>query len=470
MEKSKLIGLFKTLTKAELTQLYDFVRSPYFNKNEEVTLLFVYLKSKAPHFPPKSIEKEQVYRKVFPGKVYDRKHLNYLMNFLFKVIEHFLSIQRYQSHPVKPALDLLAAYQEKKLDKHYQFQYRKAAGLLSDQQYLNADTFWCKFQLEGIVENFIDKSSKRDSADHLETLSGAFDDYYFIVKLQFACEMLNRQKSFTVQYQDHFLQEIDQYLFRYVDKMHPIVQLYYHLFRLLNNEENSSLYSPLKAQLVQDQKFLEPSDLKRFYYYLINYCIRKIRNGDRSFINQLLALYEKGIEEEILLENRTLSPWTFKNIVKLGLGTQRYAWTENFIKSYINKLPRTHREDALHYNLANLNFIERKYEEAMVHLNQVEFSDIYYILDAKVLLLKIYYEEAAGEALWALAQSFQTFIRRNKLVNQNVKTVYLNFIQILQKLVRSPFEQDPEELISLIDNTRQLTDREWLVSKTKALI
>ena len=466
MENSKLVLILQQFSKEELSQLYDFVQSPYFNKNEEVVQLYAYLKSKAPHFPPRSIIKEKVYAVVFPNKSYDRKHLNYLMNFLLKVIEQFMAIQKYEQRPFQQAIDLLECFLNPKLSKHYQYQYRKIKNSVDQQKILSTSLLWAKFRLAEIAELHFQTQAKRSHDHRLQELADTLDQYYLVKKLQYGCEMLNREKMITQNYDYHLLDEVVAFL-RQAPSKEPLSKLYFQLFEMLKNEQESQLYNPLESQLLAHQQLLELKDQKTLFNYLINYCIRKIRNGERQFVHTLLDLYVKGIDEAILLENGKLSPWTFKNIVKLGLATKRFEWTESFVKSYLDKLPFSFRDDALHYNMANLNFMKGNYADAMQHLNQVEFSDIYYSLDSKVLLLKMYFEQNEVEALFALGQSFQTYLRRNKTITSNIKSFYLNFIQVLLRISKLPYEGDPKTVIAHIEKTSKITDRDWLLAKVR---
>ena len=464
MENSKLVLILQQFSKEELTQLYDFVRSPYFNKNDEVVQLYAYLKSKAPHFPPRSIIKEKVYSMVFPDKTYDRKHLNYLMNFLLKVIEQFMTIQKYKQRPLHKELDLLECFLNPKLAKHYQYQYRKIKNTIDQQQMLSTSLLWARFRLAEIAELHFQTQAKRSHDHRLQELADTLDQYYVVKKLQYGCEMLNREKMISQNYDYPLLDEVVAFLRKEPSK-EPLSKLYFQLFEMLKNEQESQLYEPLEQQLLAHQPSLQLKDQKTLFNYLINYCIRKIRNGERQFVSTLLELYVKGIDEAILLENGKLSPWTYKNIIKLGLTTKRFEWTESFVKNYLDKLPYSFREDALHYNMANLNFMKGQYTDAMQHLTQVEFSDIYYSLDSKVLLLKMYYEQNEGEALFALGQSFQTYLRRNKTINANIKSFYLNFIQVLLRISKLPYEGNPETIITHLKKTVRITDRDWLLAK-----
>ncbi len=468
MEKSKLITALSTFTKAELSKFKNFVQSPYFNKNDEVTTLFEYLRKYAPHFPVKKIKKEAVYRKLYPGKPFDRGHLNHLMNYLLRLVEQFIALEKFYEEPVKEELELMASCIDRKLDKHYARYEKRAQGLLQHQKERDVAFYNSEWKMAELSAAFFHNQSSRTHDHQVQLLADRLDVFYLVSKLKYSCTMLDRKNSVKLSYEINLIGVLDELILRTEFMDVPAVKVYFYLYAMLKEEENDGHYQTFKNQLERHQSDFSKEDIKELYYWTINYCIRKIRSGNRLFIEELLHLYLNGIEEAILLENGELSPWTFKNIVKLGLGTKRYGWTENFVKAYIDKLPYSFREDALHYNLANLHFIKGAYGAAIAHLNQVEFKDPYYLLDSRVLLLKVYYEEDEIEVMLALAQSFRVFLKRNKVFTNSVKNVYLNFIKILVKLDRLYKERNVEELIETIEQMPSLTDREWLLNKAKA--
>ena len=465
MEKSKLIAALMTFERPELFRLKQFVESPYFNKNQEVIQLYEYLRVYAPHFPNRKIRKENVYHKIFPGRDFDRQHLNHLMNYLLKLVERFLSIEKFSEQPVKGELELLASCIDRKLDQHYQRYEKRATALLEQQKQKDQDYYFFDLKMADLTATFFHNQSIRPHDYRLQVLADRLDIFYLVSKLKYSCAMLDRKNSMAVEYEVNFIQDFEHCIPESSFYEHPAIRIYYLLYSMLREEEHDHHYQQFREWLDRHQDGFSREDVQELYYWAINYCIRKVRSGNRRFIEELLQLYLTGIEETILLENDQLSPWTFKNIVKLGLGTKRFDWTENFVKTYLDKLPPSFREDALHYNMANLHFIRKEYDQAGRHLNQVEFKDIYYLLDSKVLLLKIYYEECEIEPMLALAQSFKVFLRRNKVVTSNVKTVYQNFIKILLKLTRVYKDGNAEELIGKIESMGSLTDREWLLEK-----
>ena len=88
----------------------------------------------------------------------------------------------------------------------------------------------------------------------------------------------------------------------------------------------------------------------------------------------------------------------------------------------------------------------------MLHLREVEFSDIFFALDAKMMLLKIYFDNGDEEPLNSLITSFKAFLKRNRLISDVMRKTYLNFISFLILLLKNG-DEALEELRIQIKNS-----------------
>lgn len=112
-------------------------------------------------------------------------------------------------------------------------------------------------------------------------------------------------------------------------------------------------------------------------------------------------------------------------------------------------------------------------------LREVEFTDIFYNLDAKVMLLKIYYELEEDEAFLSLAASFKIFLSRTRLINENTRNLYMNLLAFTSKLYTmrmkhifrkgKAFQLKLRELKDKTENNSVANSR-WLVGKIEELI
>ncbi|MEM9820764.1 MAG: hypothetical protein AAF985_06820 [Bacteroidota bacterium] len=460
MDNSKLISLLRTFSTKEIREFKDYVASPFFNKNQELVLFYEQLRKLAPKFPLKKIKREVIYQTVFPKQPYDEKHLNYLMSFLLKLAEQYIGYQQYSQQNILKNQHILQSCIERDLEKHYQNIYNKAQAALEKLPYRDHDFYFQQYLLAAIGNRHFKKKRIRKFDPHLQETADYFDWYYLSNKLKLSCEMLDRQKFLSANYQQSLMEEIDQFLTLHpIDNIPPIA-IYYCIFQMLTKEDGSPYFNQLKGLLDQHFHHFQKEEMMEMYLYAINFCIRKIREKKEHYVEETLNLYLKTIEDGLLFENSLLSPWTYKNVVKLGLRLQRFDWTETFILKYNPYIKEDFRSNSLHLNLADLFYYKKDYDQALSNLNKVALSDVFYTLQAKVMLLKIYYETKEEEALYSLIASFRIFLKRNKLISNNVRKTYHNFNHLLHQLLK---ENKLEETRQLIINTQLLTDRQWLL-------
>jgi hypothetical protein len=192
-----------------------------------------------------------------------------------------------------------------------------------------------------------------------------------------------------------------------------------------------------------------------------------MRKGTAGFDAEALDLYVEGLEQQVLLDGDTLSPWTFNNVVKLALRLKRFDWINGFMSAYEAQLPEAFREDVLHYNRAELYYATNALQKAQSALLQVSYSDLNYYLGARVLLAKIYYEMEEIEPLLSLLAAFMIFLKRNRNISNDIRQTCLNFCNILFKIVkRKPGTTD--KIRQRIQSTPLLTERQWLLAQVSA--
>jgi hypothetical protein len=234
---------------------------------------------------------------------------------------------------------------------------------------------------------------------------------------------------------------------------------------MLTKEDAEAEFLKLKA-LLKEYKAVIPIKEKNYpYLFAINYCGAQIRQNNRVYYygNQYLELYLEGLEEKTLYVDNYLSPWSFKNIVKIGLNLKKFDWTTQFIKNYYTQLKDDFQEDAFHFNMADLFYRKQKYQESQKHLMQVQFSDVFYTLGAKSMLIKIYFETDEEEALLSLLASFTIYLKRNKKIANNIKETYLNFTSLLYQLLKAKPDKLPV-VVEKIRNVELLANRKWLLN------
>lgn len=461
MENSKLTSLLRTFSAAEMDRFVKFAHADYHNTNAEILQLLLYLQEQYPDFEASRMEKEVLFNAVFKEAKYDKKQLSYQMNYLLNLAARFLSIEELEKKQELRDCLILNAFVKRNLDKHYNHQYKNLEKTLNTACLDESDAFYYRYLMSDIAVDHFGRRQIRKYDENLQLASNALDDFYFLHKLKYSCEMLNRQAILSDQFSIPFLEEVENYLAKQ-ENLEPLIAIYLQIyFSLLHPEEEQ--HFKLVTQLINAHgASIKKEELRSIYLYAINICARKIRQGKSAYMNIALDLYEEGIKNKSLYDNNYLSHWTYNNVLKLAIRLQRFEWFESFIYTYNRALKPEFQADALQYNLAEYYYQKKDLEQALIHLNKVNFKDINYLLGSRILLIKTFYESDAMDAALSALASFKIYLRRNKQIAASIKKSCLNFCDLLYKITKI-HQPNKEELKEKIASTQPLTERAWLL-------
>ena len=188
-------------------------------------------------------------------------------------------------------------------------------------------------------------------------------------------------------------------------------------------------------------------------------------------MQEYLELCKDLLVNGLMFSDEGLSPWQFKNIIVVALRLGEFEWTENFIHKYNERLPEQYRDNSVTFNLARLNWYQKKYDKVVELLREVEYEDFAYNLGAKSMLLTTYYETDEIEPLYSLLESFRVYLNRDKKMPEQQKTYYRNLIKLTKKLTKiMPGDKKAiEKFKTEINETKGIADLRWLKEKIAEL-
>ena len=457
-----LYELLMTFDKTELRRFGKFVRSPFFTHRSEMERMFAFL-AKCRYRNESLPDKAQLFKKAFPGKVYDDLLLRATMSDLRELMEEFLVWQRLRSDEMRRRLALAAEYRERNLAKHFHQGIQKVRRQLEEEKERNAEYLRKALEYQLDTAHF-QTLTTRTSQLPLQDISDGLDVLYLAEKLRHACTQLSHQAVFKTHYRygllPHVLEQVENAGFLHV----PAIALYYYCYRFLTERYSLDYFQKFRTELLQNGRFFPDVELKNLYLLAINFCIRKMNEGGEPFIREGWELYREGLERGFLLENRRLSPFTFNNIVAFGIKLEAFAEVEEFIREYQIYLESTQRERFVSFNLARLEYTRRNFSAALRLLQTADFKDLVNNLIAKTLLLKIYFELGEFDLLESHLETFRTFIRRREVSDYHRRN-YLNILNMVKKLIAIAPNDKPAKsaLRAEIEHTEVLSEREWLL-------
>lgn len=459
LERSKLFLVLNRLDNREIRQFEQFLDSPYFNQRADLQqLLAAWKKHRG-----QGLSAEKLYQAIYPNRKFKEQELRLLMSYLFRLLEQFLVFQELVEEEKVQVQQLakVRAYQRLKLPKLALKALQK--GESSDVQ--NAEFYYEQFQKLTLEYEF--SSIENPSSDHqFQATADNLDIAYFALKLRQTCLSLSHQAVYQSDFKAHFLEEIITEIIQRQLQKNPAIGIYYYIYKTLTEEHAVDSFRQLKSLLFTHHQSFPNKEVRDIYVMTINHCIRAMNRGEMEYLQEVLDIYKQGLEQAYLLENGTLSRFTYNNIVRIALKVKDLKWAEFFIHHYKNSLDRAHQKSIFNFSLASLAYAKKDYDTAVEKLQQFNYSDVLLNLAAKSLLLKIYYEWQTDDLLYAHLDAMKNYIQRKKIIAYHRRN-YLNIIHYTKKLMQLNFydKNEIEQFQTAIQKETILTEREWLLNQ-----
>lgn len=471
LKESKLTELLSALSYKEMKRFGVFLRSPFFNTNQRSIEVYNWIKGFHPTFDHKEYTPEFLYIAIYGLQPFDLAKVRYALTDLTRLVEEYLTYLEFEKQGARKKHLLLQNLESRSQDKYFKQHLRSAQDL--QEKATQRDTKWFHNQLllEEDAYNFSSTRDNRAIDTRLQNLSDNIDKHFLSLKLKTSCEIINRMNVLNVNYDTSFLDKVIEYLEEHPYEDTPAIHIYHQVLRTLKTPDEPEHYFVLKDMLVEHLNLFSQSEMRDMYAYVQNYCIRRINTGHTEFMQELFEAYQNLLSSRIIYQNDELSQFDFKNIVTVALRAEAYDWAETFIENEHLSLRDEFRNNAYTYNLARLHYYKEEFRQALRLLLSVEFTDVYYHLDSKSLLLKTYYELDDFEPLLSLITTFKAYLRRNKLISDYQRDIYTNLLIFVKKLTRLKLGRNVtlESIKAGIEETPQIADLNWLNQKVEAL-
>ena len=475
MENSKIIEYLKKLSKVELSRFILFANSPYNNQHKDVIALVDALAEAYPDFKAEPVTREKLFQKVFKNEPYDYMRLAHVANYTVRVFEAFLIAEQLNEHKSRAELLLVQALQQRDLSIEAERKLKKLEQKQKNIRRIDIEYLYSKLQIYSEKDKLFVKKQKREQDFNIQLKSDFLDKYYIVQKLKTSCDMLVRQNIFNTTFNTGFLKEILIYLDqnRILLEDEPLINTYLEAYKMLHIDKGEAHFYSLLKLIQKYQDVISREDLITLYDFVQNFCIRMINSGNSVFLHEIFKIYKVLLKQELVLEDQYLPAPVFKNMTTVGLRLKEYDWVENFINSYSNHLQKDIRNDVTKYNLASLYYSKKDYDNALIHLRDIDFTDVYYALGARSMLLKIYFEMKEGDLLDSAVQSFKIYLKRNKLVSGYQYNVHYNLLKYTKKVFHlqhnigysSKAKEKLEKIKLDIQQTQEITNKDWLMAQ-----
>lgn len=458
MEKSSLFHLLRSLPAPELREVRKFLQSPFFNQRQDVIDLFEYL---AGNGVPK---KEAAWQTLFSPAPFDLQKIRLLMSYLHTLLEQYISVKEQLSNPIDAKLHLLIGYRKRGMSEVFNRVYKETEQRLDLHPLRNAQYHDWRYRLQWEAHQLAYPQNPTD-VSRLPDLLHTADALYLSQKLRLGCLLAAHQtvyQSTTPETKD--MDELVTRAERDGFAALPAVAIFLHCYRMLRYADEEQHFQQFKLLLLQQSGQFSPEEMHGFYILAVNYCIRQLNTGGERFFSEALLLYKEGLAKGYLFENGQLSRFSYHNIVAAGLQSGELDWVRYFIQEFKNRLEKRYRESSFSFNLARLEYAQKRYGSVLELLQKANYRDPLLNLAAKTLLLKTYYETDEYDLLQSHLDAMRNYLHRKRVIGYH-RTNYLNIIRYTEKITRlNPLDKKAVVLLrQAIEQEEVLTEKGYLL-------
>jgi len=495
LNDSKLFLLLKALSAKEAKELELWLASPLHNNSEEALQLYQNLMRKHRKFN-KPINKLTLLN--YTGilhtsstreKLSPKEHAA-LRQIIFKLtnqIQNYLIWSKSKEDKFAAKRYLMDVLLERKLYKLV------SATLTRSKKELEAsprrDIKYCKhvfemtemeFYINTILHN---RSPKVNIQEVIDNLLAS----YISQLLKYYCAAKSREDILKIKYNYPLIDAVKEYVEGNLNKNVPIIQMYYALLKLIE-EDKPEYYYELKNYLLENIKAFDIIEIRHFFNFMTNYCIEKTKEGEKQFFIEQHEIFKYGLKLGCWNSGTYFSPHQFINIVVSAIRLDQINWAETFITKYKERLAPQAKDDILNYSYAMIYFHTKELEKAQDVLVKINSSeDFIYHLGFKVLLVKIYYElqelnidNADSHPINYELEALRHYVStRNKKMSEFLRQSYNNFVKtfkgILERRKKLIYGEkltpaSVKKLKHKLSIISPLVERTWLEEKIDELL
>lgn len=471
------ITLLLTLNKSECSKFKDYIKSPYFNKLERLTMLFenienLYIQNKSKYSEAILVKKNYgIYNKSKTRK------LKYDLGILKNLFEDFIAIQTFNKNFFVKKTSLLEDFLYRSNGDFFNVQYKNLKKTL-DNKKTDAEHFQYRYKVEALKANYeLIYNDRRVGDVNYQILSNTIDKDFCTKKLIYSVLMHNRKNIASVEYEFGLKDLAVKYMSTNTDTKEPIINCLFCAYKILSGNEAKKNYEKLK-KLLNKYRNVISSDILNILYVILNNSITKIFTNRKKYYSEFFDLFSTQLKLDFFRINGNISAQSLKNMVTACIELDKYNYLEKFLLENRNKIyPEVLAEDIFNFNFAKMLLYKGEVEKASEMIINVQIKDLYYKLALRRLEIMLCYEVDQIDRLEHLVGAFQVALipQRSKHISDHRILTERNFINLFSEICRISFnpnsrKKDVEKLLQKINKAADVSDQKWLLMKGEALL
>ncbi len=459
MHKTKLVKLLSTCSKKQLDGFEKYLNI-YLEKPEKIKELYLFLKPFHNDWSNSDLNKDNL--QIALNQSLDAKSIGTLNSKLFQYLVEYLVKEELFTEEQYFQKEILVAnlYEKRGLHNMKRSRLTRLEKRLSD---MSLSAPWDLIHHLKVLElKYYDEEDKiYEASELLVKTINKLDMFANSLKIKYNCELLSRIQFLT---QPHLKPLLNASRNTPIDQNSFFQSIYFNLFQAFQTLEDPFFHETFSL-LKQSYGRIRRIDRHHILLYLINYAARRSRKNNYIYTDLLFELYKYGVEEDLLLENHSISRIRFHNVVDVACKLNKIAFAKNFVKKYQQYISEDNADHTSYLASLLVLFAEKKFGELQTQFVRTRFKFLDEKFRFKSLEICCFFELENQEKVFrSKCKAFRGFLGRSKgKIGEDFISSYRNFTRIVEKLLEQTVTKS--KIQKELDNVENIVLKYWLQEK-----
>lgn len=459
------------LSEQDRKQFRRYLMSPYFHVQPRYVVILDVIEQQLLRYKLRALTEEQAWGHAFPNLPYDQNRFRKDCTAILQLLTEFLAQQAFEEDRPQRAHYLLQRLNALG-EQHYFPGYAEAAQqAVTAAQAAGENGFdhWVHIGMERYRHDLA--RTGRSSEVAVAQLVEAAELAYCAQKMELLYVELNHWLTTgkgSLREDTPFLELVQDRL----PHLQPLTRMHFHLYHCTRFPAHEAHYLAFRDLLQMGN--MPPRHLGDMYTAALNYCARRLNAGASHFLRETHHLHREMLTLGLLApDHQRMSP-NFKNAMVVASRLGEFAWAQTLVQHFEPILRLPDNLHAYHYGMGVVAYHQGYLAQAEPHFHRVldGVEDIYYGLDTRGYLLRIYYETHNIIGLEALLESYRMYLKRNRKLLSIRKANHHTFIRFVRRLTHvNPHDRPAlQRLQQDIHQGLKIPTTAWLLEKVEALL
>lgn len=466
-----MIDLFSRLTKNEITEFGNFIKSPYFNTDKNLIKIFENLKNINLDYSSEFDNEKEIFKELN----LDTEKKKRLAKQFRVLIKQYLKLKEFEKDENTNMMYELRALREKKITTHYKKKLNEFIKIFDNRYKRDENYYSNRISIEDDYYNF---TINEKAYDYPATLDSKRDNiiynFYFQLLHCYNDMIIHEEyagKNFNLKfpYLNEILNDI-KINFEKIQKDHPNICIIYFVISIQEairkNEDTKKLEKKYLKYLQDNVTKFDKEQLFHYYLYIVNYYSVMFKKGHYEYRQKVFEIYSYQERNSFLFLNNQVSPEIFKDIVSMAATTGHLDWAEYFLEKYKKLLNPDKHKDFINIAYAKIYFLKNDYKKSISHLILISSRNYINYISAKIIFCKIYYEEKNIDAIEFELENLRKLDERSRKLNEHSRHTIENFRKYMRQLLKTEeleFKKDIKSKEIAEYNYDQITKADYFI-------